>query len=248
LKANSKPTARAPKPTATELLDELRPLGRESYRKVMRNHGVPDPLFGVTVEELKKVQRRFKKDYQLALDLYDTEIYDARYLAGLIADESRMTVTDLRHWLATANCGAVVEYVVARVAAETEHGHDLAVEWIDAADENAASAGWATLASLVSVADDAVLDMDELKRLLARVRDTIHVQPDRVRYVMNGFVIAVGSYVKGLTALAIRTGKAIGTVEVDMGNTACKVPFAPDYIQMVKDRGTVGKKRKTARC
>jgi hypothetical protein len=41
---------------------------------------------------------------------------------------------------------------------------------------------------------------------------------------------------------------ASGLVEVDMGNTACKVPFAPDYIQKVKDRGTIGKKRKSARC
>lgn len=243
-----KPAAHAPKPTAKDVMDELRPLGSESYRKVMRNHGVPDPLFGVKIEHLKKVQRRVKKDYRLSLDLYDAGNYDARYLAGLIADETQMTVTDLRHWLATANCGAVVEYVVARVAAETEHGHDLAREWIDAADENAASAGWATLSSLVSVKDDATLNVEELKGLLARVQGSIHAQPDRVRYVMNGFVIAVGSYVKGLTALAVRTGKAVGTVEVDMGNTACKVPSAPDYIQMVKDRGTVGKKRKTTRC
>lgn len=242
------PKAQQPKPTAKELVEELRPLGSESYRKVLRNHGIPDPMFGVKIEHLKKVQRRVKKDYRLALDLYGTGNYDARYLAGLIADEAKMTEMDLRHWLATANCGAVVEFVVARVAAETEHGHDLAVEWIHAADENAASAGWATLASLVSIADDAALDVGELKGLLARVQGSIHAQPDRVRYVMNGFVISAGSYVKALTALAIRTGKAIGPVEVDMGKTACKVPFAPDYIRMVKDRGTVGKKRKTARC
>ena len=127
-------------------------------------------------------------------------------------------------------------------------GRELAREWIDSADENAASAGWSTLASLVSITDDADLDLDELKGLLARVRVSSHAQPNRVRYAMNGFVIAAGSYVKGLSALAIRTGKAIGTVEVDMGVTACKVPFAPDYIQVVKDRGAVGKKRKSARC
>lgn len=234
--------------TAKELVEELRVLGTEGYCKVLRNHGVPDPMFGVKIEDLKKFQKRVKKDYRLALDLYDTGIYDARYLAGLIADEVRMTETDLRHWLATADCGAVSEYVVARVAAETEHGRELALEWIDTADENAASAGWATLAGLVSVTEDADLDLDELKGLLARVGQSIHAQPNRVRYAMNGFLIAAGSYVKALTALAIKTGKAVGEVEVDMGKTACKVPFAPDYIQAVKDRGTVGKKRKSARC
>jgi 3-methyladenine DNA glycosylase AlkD len=237
-----------PTPTAKDVVEELRVLGTEGYRKVLRNHGVPDPLFGVKVEHLKKIEKRVKKNYRLALDLYDTGIYDARYLAGLIADETQMTETDLRHWLATADCGAVCEYVVARVAAETEHGRDLAREWIDAADENAASTGWATLASIVSITEDADLDLDELKGLLERVGTSIHAQPNRVRYAMNGFVIAAGCSVKALTALAIKTGKAVGEVEVDMGKTACKVPFAPDYIQVVKDRGTVGKKRKSARC
>lgn len=238
----------SPTATAKEVVEELCVLGTEGYRKVLRNHGIPEPMFGVKIEDLKKIHRRVKQDYRLALDLYDTGIYDARYLAGLIADETRMTETDLRHWLATADCGPVCEYVVARVAAETEHGWELAREWIDAADDNTASAGWATLASLVSVTDDADLDIDALKGLLARVQQTIHAQPNRARYSMNGFVIAAGSYVKALTALAVKTGKAIGEVEVDMGKTACKVPFAPDYIQVVKDRGTVGKKRKTARC
>src|SRR4051794_14886361 len=119
MKANSTPTAK-------EVVEELRVLGSEGYRKVLRNHGIPDPMFGVKVEDLKKIQRRVKKAYRLALDLYDTGIYDARYLAGLIADEARMTEMDLCHWLATANCGALCEYVVARVAAETGHGHELA--------------------------------------------------------------------------------------------------------------------------
>jgi 3-methyladenine DNA glycosylase AlkD len=236
------------RPTAKEVVEELRPLGSEGYRKVLRNHGIPDPMFGVKVEDLKRVQRRVKKDYLLALDLYDTGIYDARYLAGLIADESRMTEMDLRHWLAMANCVALCQYTIPWVAAETEFGRELALEWIDAADEHAATAGWATLGSLVSITDDADLDLDELRGLLARVQESIHAQPSRARYAMNGFVIAVGSYVKDLTALAIRTGKVIGPVEVDMGRTACKISFAPDYIQKVKDRGTVGRKRKSARC
>src|SRR5262245_13998239 len=237
-----------PSPTAKEVVEELRPLGTEGYRKVLRNHGIPDPVFGVKVEDLKKVQKRVKKVYQLALDLYDTGIYDARYLAGLVADETKMTEMDLRSWRATANCAAVREYVVARVAAETGHGRELALEWIDSADAGAATAGWSTLGRLVSITDDADLDLDELKRLLARVQESIRVQPNRVREAMNGFVIAAGSFVRGLTALAIRTGKAIGPVEVDMGNTACQVPFAPDYVQKVKQRGAVGKKRKSTRC
>ena len=65
---------------------------------------------------------------------------------------------------------------------------------------------------------------------------------------MNGFVISVGTYVKPLLKDAKRVAKAIGKVEVDMGDTACRVPLATDYIKKVEGMGRIGKKRKTARC
>jgi hypothetical protein len=65
---------------------------------------------------------------------------------------------------------------------------------------------------------------------------------------MNGFVIAVGGAVAPLADLAIATGEKVGTVSVDMGGTACKVPFAPEYIRKVHAKGNLGKKRKTVKC
>jgi hypothetical protein len=74
--------------TADEIVEQLRPLGKDTYKKVLLAHGVPEPLFGVKIEELKKIQKRIRKDYRLALDLYDTGIYDAMYLAGLVCRQS----------------------------------------------------------------------------------------------------------------------------------------------------------------
>ena len=182
-------------------------------------------------------------DYQLALDLYDTGNYDAMYLAGLIADDARMTKKDLQRWVKKAY-GVTVPWV----AAGSPHGWALALEWIDSKTDRIAAAGWATLASLVSIREDTQLDLAALKRLLQRVRKTIHRQSDETRYQMNGFVIAVGAYVKSLTDTALQTAEKIGPVTVDMGNTACEVPFAPDYIRKVQKRGAIGKKRKSAKC
>jgi hypothetical protein len=111
-----------------------------------------------------------------------------------------------------------------------------------------ATAGWATLSSLAAIKDDAEIDLAEFKHLLQRVQKTIHQQPNRVRHVMNGFVIAVGTYIQALTNLALQTAEKIGRVTVEMGGTACKVPYAPEYIQKVQKRGAIGKKRKTAKC
>src|ERR1044071_7436305 len=108
--------------TAKEIIAELKPLGSEGYRKILLNHGVKEPLFGVKIGELKKIQKRIKKDYQLALDLYDTGNYDAMYLAGLIADDARMTKADLRHWIAKATHAPLVGSTVPWVAAGSSHG------------------------------------------------------------------------------------------------------------------------------
>lgn len=233
---------------AAEIVQELRPLGSEAYKKVLFRHGIKEPCLGVKIEELKKIQKRVKKDYQLALDLYDTGIYDVMYLAGLIADDMKMTKKDLQHWVETANCSAICGSTVAWVAAGSPHGWEVALQWIDSGKENMAAAGWSTLTCLVSIKADSELDLAGLKRLLKTVQKTIHEQPNRVRYTMNGFVIAVGSYVPALTELALQTAEKIGEVTVDMGDTDCKVPPAADSIRKVQARGAIGKKRKTAKC
>ena len=234
--------------TAAEIVTEFKTLGNESYKKVMLNHGAREPFFGVKIEDMKKIQKRIKKDYQLALDLYDTGISDAMYFAGLIADDAQMTKKDLDRWAEKAFMPLLSESTVAWVAAEGNHGRELALKWIDSKKENVASSGWATLGCLTAITDDADLDIDELKRLLERVEKTIHQQPNRVRHTMNSFVIHVGSYVKPLTKAAIETAKKIGPVSVDMGGTACRVPAAIEYIKKVEARGAIGKKRKTVKC
>lgn len=235
--------------TAQEVLAELQPLGRTGYKRVLcNNHGVREPCFGVPISELKKLQKRIKRDYQLALDLYDTGNYDAMYLAGLIADDARMTKRDLQRWVVRAYAGSLPGTTVPSVAAGSPHAKALAQLWIASPKSQIAAAGWATWSCLVSVQPDEELDLAGLKQLLRRVRRTIQKAPNAVRYQMNAFVIAAGCYVKALTEFAVRVGEAIGPVTADLGNNQCQIPFAPDYIRKVQQRGTIGKKRKSAKC
>jgi len=230
------------------ILKQLKSLGSDRYCSTLKRHGVVEPAYGVKIEDLKKIQKKVGNDHALALELYDTGVYDAMYLAGLMADSQKMTKTTLRKWLKKAGSPTLQEYTVPGLAAESKHGHDLAVEWMAGKKEEIAVAGWATLCSLISITADEELDLKEMKQLLKQVEKNIHSAPNRVRYWMNNFVISVGCYVAPLMDSAIKTAEKIGKVTVDMGETACKVPDAIPYIQKVQKRGTVGKKRKAARC
>jgi 3-methyladenine DNA glycosylase AlkD len=239
----------AQKMSAGEVLEELEGLGKEGYKRtLMVNHGVREPVFGVAISELKKIQKRVGKDYELARELYATGNYDAMYLAGLIADDARMTKKDLQAWADGAYAGALPGATVASVAAGSPHGLEMALKWIESKKEPVACAGWATLSFLAGMKKDSELGISGIKKLIERVQKTIHAAPDLVRYHMNAFVISVGSYVAPLTDYAIEVGEKIGKVRANLGNNSCAIPFAPDYIRKVQARGTIGKKRKSAKC
>jgi len=235
--------------TVQQILSRLEELGSPQIKKILMKHGAQEPLFGVKVEDIKKLQKQIKGDTQaIALELYDTGNADAMYMAGLMANGAKMSEKELQHWMDNANSPALSEYTVPWVTSEHPKAWSIALKWIDSKKELTAAAGWNTLAGLLSLKPDEQLDIAVIKQLMERVKDNILTAPDRVRYTMNGFIISAGTYVPALTAEALLLARKIGVLSVNMGGTACKVPFAPDYILKAKDRGSIGKKKKTIKC
>lgn len=234
--------------TADEVMAELKALGTEQTKKTYLRHGAKEPFFGVKIGDMKVIQKRIKRDHALALALYDTGNSDAMYFAALIAEPGKMTKAQLQKWVKKATWYMHSQFTVAWVAAESPFATELATEWIASPKEQVAVAGWSTYASYVGITPDEDLDLDEIVGLLEKVQAEVHEAPNRVKYVMNAFVIAVGGAVAPLTAKAKAVARAIGKVEVDMGDTDCKVPLATDYIAKIEKAGKLGAKRKSAMC
>ena len=124
---------------------QLEASGDEKTKSTLMRHGAREPFFGVKVQELKKILKKTKKNHGLSLKLYATGNSDAMYLAGLMADESKMTKEHLNRWADEAYWSYLSEYTVPWIAAETPFGLELGLQWIESEHENIASAGWATL-------------------------------------------------------------------------------------------------------
>ncbi len=234
--------------TLNEVLEELKAAADPKSAKILEKHGAGANNLGVKVADLKAIRKKTGKDHELALSLFDTGISDAMYLAGYVCDPAGMTPELLDSWAEKAFWQWISEFTVPWVAAESPHALEMALKWIGSERENVASSGWAALSSYLSITPDELLDAAMLQSLLDTVEKSIHSAPNRVRYAMNGFVIALGTYVKDLSPAAKEAALRIGKVSVDMNGTSCKVPFAPDYIEKAQKKGNPWKKRKTAFC
>ncbi len=231
-----------------EVMKELSRHGSETVRKTLRRHGASEHILGVKIADLKVIAKEIKGNQDLAMELYRTGIGDAQYLAGLVADGRVMSRKELESWAAVADWHMISGYTVPWVASESSYARSLAMKWIRSRKETLKVSGWSTYAGIVTTQEDDELDLDEIRSLLQRVETDISKVPNRVRYCMNAFVIAVGSYVKPLSKTAKATAKRLGKVKSDKAETACEIPVALDYIEKIEKRGSAFKKRRTIRC
>lgn len=232
------------------VLAQLKKKGSEKTRKTYVRHGMAeDRTFGVSTADMKAIAKTIKGQQGLACELYKSGVMEAMYLAGMVADGKQMSEAQLDEWAeGSQGLQMIAEYTVPWVAVENEHGRELALKWMKSKKEQVAAAGWCTYSGLLATKTDAELDFGEIERLLESVVKEIGQAQNRVRYTMNGFVIAVGGYVKPLFKKAKAAAEKIGDVSVDMGETACQVPLASAYIKKIEAAGKLGQKKKTMRC
>ena len=234
--------------TSKEILARLEKMGSASIKKVYMNHGAVEPFFGVKVGDMNTIVKEVKQNHTLAMELYASGNSDAMYLAGLVSSPKEMTKSDLQAWVNNARWYMHSEYTVAWTTAESNFARELAMEWITSSNELIATAGWATYASHIQITANDCLDIKEISALVDKIEKGISKAPNRVKYVMNGFLIMVGTQIQELHPQVINSAKKIGKVEVEMGGTACAVPDAISYISKTVEKSGFGKKKKTAKC
>jgi 3-methyladenine DNA glycosylase AlkD len=228
---------------------ELKSKAAEKTRAIYIRHGAPpDRTLGVSVADMKAIAKTIRKQQALACELYATNIFDAMYLAGIVADGRQLTPAELQAWAdAAAGMPMIFEHTVPWVALESPDPAAIASKWIASSKENIAAAGWRTWSGIVTTIPEAALDLSAINALLKSIPNRIASAPNRVRASMNTFIITVGIYVDPLHEQAVAIAEQLGQVQVDVGDTACEIPLATAYIARTRAAGRTAK-RKTIRC
>lgn len=207
----------------------LEKAGTEQNVKTYRRHGAKGDLFGVSFADLGKLKKQIKTDQALAEQLWETGNVDARTLAAMIADPSKLTKATAERWVRDLDYHAPVDYVAATVA-KAPFARELMIKWMKSSSEYVRQAGYSVLSAMLKNGAEEISDADCLG-YLKTIEKEIHSSANRARSTMNIAVISTGIYRPSLTRAAVETAKRIGPVDIDHGDTACKTPDAVSYIQ-----------------
>ena len=219
------------------VIQELEDLGTEQNRKIYRRHGVGEDLFGVSFGNIRKLQKRIKKDHALAQELWATGNHDARILATMIADP-KIEEEDSRHDWIESWAADLDNYIIADAFAElvskTAAAREKAERWNQSEEEWTGRAGWTLMAKIAM--KDRTLPDEYFEELLSTIEAEIHTRQNRVRDAMNSALIATGIRNEKLQERALRAAGNIGKVDVDHGATGCVTPDAASYILKTVNR------------
>jgi len=210
-----------------EVMTRLESLGTAQTRKTYGRHGIIGPMYGVKYGDLYKLVKEVKGDHDLGLDLWQTGNMDARVLATLIVDPSRMTMKTLSTWLKDVDHHGLSS-ILSNVAQRSPKADKLMHKWMASRKELVATTGWLMLCGIARENSGLLTDV-EYAEFLTTIEKDIHQAQNRVKHAMNLALISVGAYIDEKGAVTI--AKRIGPVDVDHGDTSCKTQLAAPYIQ-----------------
>ncbi|MEI7596041.1 MAG: DNA alkylation repair protein [Bacteroidota bacterium] len=121
----------------------------EKNRLGMAHFGVNvDNAYGMTTPTIRVLakDKRFKKNHELAIELWKTNKHEARLLAGMIADPKKMTGKLMEEWVLGFNSWDVCDCVCMSCFTYTKDAYEKALSWANRDEEYVRRAGFVIMA------------------------------------------------------------------------------------------------------
>lgn len=227
--------------TVREILDRLASLGTSENVLGMSRFGITSrKAFGVPTPVLKQFAREVKKQtedrHSLALELWETGIYDARAVAFLIDDPRRVSRRQMDAWAADFDNWATVDGTCCYLFCLTPFAYEKAGEWTAKQQEFIKRAGFALMAYLA--VHDKKADDEKLAAFLPIIEK--HSDDDRnfVKKAVNWALRQIGKRNLILNKLAIETAERI-----KLQNTKPARWIASDALRELRNEKTLERLR-----
>ena len=193
---------------AIDVIVELHALSDESYLMGMSYFGInSEQALGVSVVKLRQMARRIGKNHALALELWETDLHEARILATMIADPVAVTEAQMERWVAQFDSWDICDQCCGNLFDKTTLAWDKAVEWSAREREYEKRAGFVLMAYL-AVHDKHTPDERYLP-LLAIIKREVGDTRNFVKKAINWALREIGKRNATLNQAAIITAQEI---------------------------------------
>jgi 3-methyladenine DNA glycosylase AlkD len=194
--------------TCEEVLQKLRARANPKNVEGMARFGItPRNTLGVPVVELRRLARQIRRDHRVALELWESDVHEARILAGLIADPAQVTERLMERWARGFDSWDIVDGTCNNLFRKTAAAHRKAREWSRRKEEFVKRAGFVLMACLAvhdKSASDAVF-----KRYLRLIRREAGDERNFVKKAVNWALRQVGKRNLRLNSAAAEEAKRI---------------------------------------
>jgi 3-methyladenine DNA glycosylase AlkD len=190
------------------VIASLKRLGTKSTRDGMARFAIPsDKAFGVTVGDIRKVAKQLGRDHDLALDLWETGLYEPRMLACFVDDPKQVTPTQMDRWCRDFDSWAICDTACFHLFDRTPHSWRKVEQWAGRRDEFVKRAAFALLATL-ALHDKKTGDQPFVE-FLALIEREANDNRNFVKKAVNWALRAIGKRNRALHTPALATAERL---------------------------------------
>jgi 3-methyladenine DNA glycosylase AlkD len=132
-----------------EVIALLESLASEQEREGLLRYGIPNErALGVPMRVLKETAKRVGPSHELAAELWDSGLYEARTLAAFVEEPDRVTAEQMDRWARGFDSWAICDTVCFHLFDKTPFAWSKVEEWAAAPEEFVRRAGYALLWAL----------------------------------------------------------------------------------------------------
>ncbi len=198
--------------TCEEVLSRIRALGSSENRAGMARFGINvEKAYGVSVPSLRKLAKDIGKSHELAQELWDTAIHEARILACLIDDPRQVTEAQMDRWVADFDSWDVCDGACGALFDKTPFAYAKAIEWSARQEEYVKRAAFSLMAAL-AVHDKRAQD-EKLIQFLPIIERESGDDRNFVKKAVNWALRQIGKRNLALNAAAICVAEEIRAVD-----------------------------------
>lgn len=198
--------------TYAAILQELHARANPANVAGMAKFGInPQGTLGISIYELRKLAKTIGVQHELALQLWETGLHEARILASYIDDPALVTEAQLERWVVDFDSWDVVDQVCELIA-KTPLAYAKIFEWSTRPEEFVKRTAFALIAEL-AVRDKQATD-EQLAQFFPVIVRAANDERNFVKKAVNWALRNLGKRNLALNAQAIATAheiQALGT-------------------------------------